>query len=824
MNYLIGDAVVCAKEGGYKMFDGSVVKAPDSNSPVFDWIDDPVPLVTVIGDDAVTSGATLTGDNGCVVVSYKVPFLKPTFSVAFKKDGYYDSQITCEVTPEGADCGSAVMYRVPDTASIEGYVKDKVTKAGISEALVTLVNPEVLTADKVKSGVDKETGYAYVEVGYMPNVTYTWEARKYDENGNVVVSKVIKEGKGDPSYAKLTEGEIFNVLVSPFNSGEQPFDPAYLTGKWELHVKAEHEFTNTDQKLVEEAIGSFDIDVLITKLAEILSSNLNVGQEQVVLDEDGKQVSLPDGVKSVYIFGSLSSGFFYAKSTSTTDLTWETKILGSGKALDGTLICPIGTICNLDGSDPEYDYWAAVGGTSYIDIAGATLTYKKSLYPVGLQVKFLSANFDDLLKPDPACSEGSECYGRPFIQTGFMIRNVFKGVISTVDENLCNVTAEGEVVCPEDAEQNFTVQTLNYVWTQYNLNNKVEDFVDIPEISLVGPSVTAYMRQVITKDDGYYRINMIPPELSGNLEIFAKAEGYKFDTNTDIKLVNDLEAGKVSHYDLELEPITPPSPEPIMWDGWSYESDCSVDSVRWQVVENPESVVISDSNWSSYVWGISPLGLLPDIDNQTTGYLWFGSTSTGMFTDKAVINDTYTNTSSATVCGKAISPVIDLSNYSFPVLTFKSWFEVESVDVAKGQFDQMRVGFIIPSAENGGVSEVVTYNSKGDAVTLKTDTYYPIYYLNPDFEPDIQEGPVPYTTAGVNTFPVWKEFEVPVDGLAGYKVKFVFDFDSEDWLYNGFRGWGIDDIKVIDSMEDVILLPPTPPITIMPVIESKKVR
>ena len=59
--------------------------------------------------------------------------------------------------------------------------------------------------------------------------------------------------------------------------------------------------------------------------------------------------------------------------------------------------------------------------------------------------------------------------------------------------------------------------------------------------------------------------------------------------------------------------------------------------------------------------------------------------------------------------------------------------------------------------------------------------------------------------------PVWKTYQVPVDGLAGYKVKFVFDFNSVDSLFNGFRGWGIDNVKVTNSMNDVISLPPMVP-------------
>jgi len=317
------------------------------------------------------------------------------------------------------------------------------------------------------------------------------------------------------------------------------------------------------------------------------------------------------------------------------------------------------------------------------------------------------------------------------------------------------------------------------------------------------------MRQVITKDGGYYRINMIPPSLSGGLEIFAKAEGYKFDANADIKLVNDLAAGKVSNYDLELEPIDSnlkisPDLNITTFSDWNFANECSVNSVSWQVVTDPLNVKVTNTNWAVTVWDDNKT-LLPDAAPLTAGYVWFGDSSTGLF------SDTGDNTSGGTVCGKATTPVVDLSNYAFPVLSFNSWFEVESVDIAKGQYDQMNIGFIIPSNENGGATKVTIYNASGDAIEVNTDTYYPLDSLNPDYEPSIQSAEVPYSSAGLNALPVWKDYKVTVDGLAGYKVQFVFDFNSKDSLFNGFRGWGIDNVKVQESMNDVISLPPMLP-------------
>ena len=813
MNYLTGTTDVCSHEEGYKMFDGSIVNKNQSDQATFDWIGDPIPLVTVIGDDSVESGAGLTGDNGCIKVTYKVPFMKPTFNLALKKDGYYDTEVSCSVDSDGAKCSDADLYKIPDTASIEGHVTDKVTKDGIANALVTLENPEVLSADKVQSG--DENGTAYVKVGYMPNVTYTWSAVKYDENNNsnkVVDSIVIKTGKGNASYAKLSEKEIYEKLVKPFDDGSNNFDAKYLTGNWELRVKAVHKYTN-DANMTEEAIGKFDIDLLMKKLTGLMSSQLSESKVKAVVDENGNETTLPKSIKSASVYGGFSIGFLYEFGAQNDAFEWQTTLLGNIDGSDGK-ICNDYNATDVNTNNCSDDPIAEKVGINYLNIAkGDVLTYGKSLYPVGYNVKFMAKHFAELLNTDPACNGDSSCEGDPFIKSGFTVRTLFKGTISvpSTDEN-GNTT-----------ENNVTQYLGSY--SQISGANSVSDVLDTTEISLVGSSATAYMRQVLTdsKNPGYYRINMIPPALNGGLEVFAKADGYKFNVNSDIKLVDDLEKGKVSTYDLELEPVdsniiekntttgeinVPPMPVSTNSFGDWNLTGCSVNSKsKWQVVTNPLSIDVNNTDWANTVWGETNVTLLPDAETNTTGYVWFGDKDTGMF------SNTNENTSNGAVCGKAITKEVNLSNYSFPVLNFKSWFEVESVDVAKGMYDQMKVGFIIPSSSNGGASTVTIYTANGDKETVSTDTYYPLDSINPEYEPDIQDANVPYSSAGVNALPVWKNYSVAVDGLAGHNVKFVFEFKSMDSLFNGFRGWGIDDVKVENSMDNVLALPPMVPET-----------
>jgi len=85
VDFLKGTAKLCVKEGGYKMFDGTIVtsKASD-NKTKFDWIDKPVSNATSIGDDNIINSKDFTGEDGCIEVSYKVPGISPKIEVAFQ--------------------------------------------------------------------------------------------------------------------------------------------------------------------------------------------------------------------------------------------------------------------------------------------------------------------------------------------------------------------------------------------------------------------------------------------------------------------------------------------------------------------------------------------------------------------------------------------------------------------------------------------------------------------------------------------------------------------------------------------------------------------
>ncbi len=130
--------------------------------------------------------------------------------------------------------------------------------------------------------------------------------------------------------------------------------------------------------------------------------------------------------------------------------------------------------------------------------------------------------------------------------------------------------------------------------------------------------------------------------------------------------------------------------------------------------------------------------------------------------------------------GAIVSPAIDLINETGPLaLTFKTWWEIESVNPNENGFDLL----IIETSTDGGI------------------TWDDLARLNPLSDPESGElirDPIPFSNRGFNRAPAWTAQEpIDISHLAGeHNVKLRFVFVTVDELFNGFRGWLLDDIKI----------------------------
>jgi hypothetical protein len=133
-------------------------------------------------------------------------------------------------------------------------------------------------------------------------------------------------------------------------------------------------------------------------------------------------------------------------------------------------------------------------------------------------------------------------------------------------------------------------------------------------------------------------------------------------------------------------------------------------------------------------------------------------------------------TSSTQQQGTLVTPAFDLPQSSTPQLSFETFWEIESV--APATHDVMTVLF--------------TSDQVAGPTALET--------LNPSLSPSgaAADAPVSNTDpANVQTTPAWESQIVSLAALEGHtNVRLHFRFDSGDTLYQGFRGWGIDDVTV----------------------------
>ncbi len=193
----------------------------------------------------------------------------------------------------------------------------------------------------------------------------------------------------------------------------------------------------------------------------------------------------------------------------------------------------------------------------------------------------------------------------------------------------------------------------------------------------------------------------------------------------------------------------------------------------WQQVANPQLI--------SLVSAINPplvtlpdSGSLPPAFSGVTAW-WFGEEATGSYigTDFQTIFQASKDGGRSTgpVSGALTSPVVTLpANLISPTLTFRTWWEIESVDADRS--DRMIIEL---SAGGGSFSE--------------------LRRLNPAIDVD---GPhaVPYSSGGFNQAGQWQTADFDLSPYLGSDIQLGFRFDSGDEQFNGFRGWLIDDIRV----------------------------
>lgn len=162
-------------------------------------------------------------------------------------------------------------------------------------------------------------------------------------------------------------------------------------------------------------------------------------------------------------------------------------------------------------------------------------------------------------------------------------------------------------------------------------------------------------------------------------------------------------------------------------------------------------------------------------------FAWYGEVETGNFLGEPEEGQDSLSggTSVDENMGSMISPVIDLSSYNEASLSFWTWYEIESVNPNEYGYDIMEI-------------KVINTSDTTDVTSIGR--------LNPFSDPILDDrAALPYSSGGFNKAPIWTFQALDLTDFAGMEIMLEFNFRTVDGLYNGFRGWIVDNIKVTDE-------------------------
>lgn len=328
-----------------------------------------------------------------------------------------------------------------------------------------------------------------------------------------------------------------------------------------------------------------------------------------------------------------------------------------------------------------------------------------------------------------------------------------------------------------------------YYTLSYNLSDELIDALQHAKLTITADGYqTLVSTIVLTSSVSTGSQNLLINEDQNTTLVWR--ETFENDSKT-----RDLWVLENGYGEQENENIAPANK--VVFDGIDLSSQFT--SVKWNLVESHHNIV--NTAWKKHVY-LAPNDLsLAKVIEPLQGQFsyWYGDKATGNFIGPqisvgqihdqdpvvdegaALLEETGLDggTSQQPNTGALISPVIDLSKAKAPLsLSFKTWWEIESVNPNNNGFDLMDI-------------QVSTDGGK---------TYNKLARLNPLSDPQssFHRAAIPFSNFGFNQAPAAAQQEpITLDQYVGQaNVRLKFNFNTKDHLYNGFRGWMVDDIVI----------------------------
>ncbi len=166
-------------------------------------------------------------------------------------------------------------------------------------------------------------------------------------------------------------------------------------------------------------------------------------------------------------------------------------------------------------------------------------------------------------------------------------------------------------------------------------------------------------------------------------------------------------------------------------------------------------------------------GRLPRANSGSFAF-WYGNPNTGSYIGTQAPDDSAKSggTSTGPNSGTLTSPAFSIpAGVNAATLSLAYWYEIEGV--AALDYDIMRIS--VKDVATGAIAAIDS--------------------LNPT-EPVDDPDDMPFSSAGNNMAPVWSTRQFDLSAYRGKTIQLLFTFDTKDEVFNGFRGWIIDDIVV----------------------------
>jgi hypothetical protein len=326
----------------------------------------------------------------------------------------------------------------------------------------------------------------------------------------------------------------------------------------------------------------------------------------------------------------------------------------------------------------------------------------------------------------------------------------------------------------------FGLKPFGYPFNYAGIAGKVWNNVGL-EVKGAQVTIKASGNQIATDQTDTYANYTVVAMSPATVEVTVLAVGYDPQTKT-VALKNN----ETAVVDFKLGKATPKVKcfaDSFEWDanpGWVIESSCGNPGKGkcpgWHRIDNTQTIKDTYASFPNGGNANQPLvqiygGTEPLKAPDGTKQFWYGNDDDGSFIGSVYSQAGFSGGHGSSSNGTLTSPPIDLQGFNKFTMTVQYWYEIEAENPKS--YDVMQIQ----------VSEA----GKNSYTNLKQ--------LNPTT--DNYNASKGFTSGGFATAPVWVTALIDLSSYKGKQVNVRFRFNTLDSAYNGYRGFGVDNVKFV---------------------------